>query len=711
MTEPVERHWEPDAVRIAGLYVVVALLWIVVSDEVVEALVPFEAVHFVQTAKGGAFVLVTGALLVLLVTRSVRACRREREERLAAEQRIADLVAAVPHGVTECDAGGRIVFANAGMHRMLGYPVGTLEGTLLPDLAWDAAQRSALLRKLQLVVREESPPAGYDAIYRRADGEPLHAQVDWSYRRDEAGRICGFVSVITDIGARLRMETELRESRERYFRLVEEAPVGIGIHADYSVRYVNPEGARLFGASREELTGRSLQSLLVPELWPQTRALAERLYAGTLQRVPFAETRVVRADGSEMELQFSSSAILHEGRPASQVVFTDISGRKQTERALAASRDRLAQTVAELEGLYHTAPVGLAFLDQELRFRRCNERLAEINGAAAEAHPGRTVRQMVPGMADALEPLCRSVLDTGEPVLGRLISGPVPDTGGDTRDFMVSYYPVKGEDGRVLGLNCAVMDVSERIRTERRLRESAEQLAANSRRLERANADLAQFNYVVAHDLKAPLRAVSHLTSWLEEDLKSRLDDSTREQMRLLRQRVARMDALINALLEYARTGEEEEGRTEVVDTAALATEAAASHPRRGDFDLHIAPGMPTLATSRGHLWRVFANLIANAIEHHDRTHGSIQVDAHAIDGEWLFRVCDDGPGVPKRYRKQVFEIFQTLGDDHSTERTGIGLATVKKLVESHGGRIWMESAKPRGAAVHFTWPAPEPPR
>jgi len=252
-------------------------------------------------------------------------------------------------------------------------------------------------------------------------------------------------------------------------------------------------------------------------------------------------------------------------------------------------------------------------------------------------------------------------------------------------------------------------EIGERTNAEKELQalnETLEQrIAERTVEAERHAKELEQFAYVTSHDLKAPLRGIANLAAWLEEDLQDKLTAETREQLQLLRDRVQRMNALIEGLLKYSRIG-----RTgvslETVDVAELLAEVVDSLSPPPGFVVNVAADMPTLHTDRLQLSQVFSNLIGNAIKHHKGEGGQVWVTAgETREGSYEFTVADDGPGIAPEYHGKVFQMFQTLQTaDYGTD-TGIGLALVRKIVQEHGGSITLDSAEGRGARFRFTWP------
>jgi len=221
---------------------------------------------------------------------------------------------------------------------------------------------------------------------------------------------------------------------------------------------------------------------------------------------------------------------------------------------------------------------------------------------------------------------------------------------------------------------------------------------------ERKAQYLEQFAYVTSHDLKTPLRAVSNLAQWIEEDLTDKLDDSSREQLALLRDRVRRMHDLIEGLLKYSRVGKTTDSKNNV-DTKELVNEIIESFDPPTGFTIKIKGEMPTLYADRLQLGQVFSNLISNSLKHHGGNKGKIRIKSESYADVYQFSVCDNGQGIAPEYHDKVFMMFQVLKPSDFESSTGIGLALVKKIVEEHGGTIRLESALGEGACFHFTWP------
>jgi PAS domain S-box-containing protein len=222
--------------------------------------------------------------------------------------------------------------------------------------------------------------------------------------------------------------------------------------------------------------------------------------------------------------------------------------------------------------------------------------------------------------------------------------------------------------------------------------------------LETVNKELESFAYVVSHDLKAPLRAISRLTTWMVTDYTQAFDDKGKEMAALLIGRVKRMDNLIEGILEYSRVGRIESEHTQI-DLNRLVAEVIDSLAPSAHIQIGLARTLPTVVASKIRLTQVFQNLIGNAIKFMDKPNGEITIGCVDTGEFWTLRVADNGPGIDPKHHERIFQIFQTLRPRDEVENTGIGLSIVKKIVELYGGNIWVESEVGKGSTFYFTLP------
>ncbi len=239
---------------------------------------------------------------------------------------------------------------------------------------------------------------------------------------------------------------------------------------------------------------------------------------------------------------------------------------------------------------------------------------------------------------------------------------------------------------------------------EQRVRERTEELAHNNVQLMRRNEELDQFAYVAAHDLKTPLRGIANLSTWIEDDIGDQLDEESRKHLDLMRRRVHRMEALIDAMRECTRAGRED-SVIEQVDTNTLVKEIIDELDVPEDFTISVSADMPVFSTIKERLKSVLFHLIDNGIQHNPNAKGEVNIQAKDMGHFYEFRVADNGPGIELEFRKKVFVIFQKLETRDANETTGVGLTLAKKIVDEQGGIIFIEDNKEQGSVFVFSWP------
>lgn len=241
--------------------------------------------------------------------------------------------------------------------------------------------------------------------------------------------------------------------------------------------------------------------------------------------------------------------------------------------------------------------------------------------------------------------------------------------------------------------------VFERKQAEAELEDYAKALALS-------NQELDEFAFAASHDLKAPLRVIDNASKWLEEDLREHLTGDMLETMSLLRGRVKRMEKLLDDLLEYSRIGRKVNGGSaELIMADVMMDNILMLLSPPPGFTVEISPAFAGIIVPRMPLQQILMNLISNAIKHHDKKTGLIEVSIEDRGGSFDFTVRDDGPGISPQFHTKIFKMFQTLKPRDQVEGSGMGLAMARKHIELAGGTIVVDSAEGKGSIFHFTWP------
>lgn len=243
--------------------------------------------------------------------------------------------------------------------------------------------------------------------------------------------------------------------------------------------------------------------------------------------------------------------------------------------------------------------------------------------------------------------------------------------------------------------------------TQRLLVESqrlATELETQAAALAKSNEDLDSFAYVASHDLKSPLRAIDNVSKWIAEDAGEVLPEKSKEHLDVLRQRVGRMESLLDDLLAYSRAGRMNE-LAGSVEVHRLVDEIPSLIDWPSDATLEIEGTLPTVTAEETVFQRIFLNLITNAVKYRSQEPLQIRVKSKELEETYEFSVADNGMGIAGEFHESIFKMFRRLHRQSDIEGTGMGLSLVQKLVGAGGGRVWVESAEGEGATFRFTWP------
>jgi len=272
-------------------------------------------------------------------------------------------------------------------------------------------------------------------------------------------------------------------------------------------------------------------------------------------------------------------------------------------------------------------------------------------------------------------------------------------------------YPLDGfEPGTVdfLFKPLNLVDTRSKVASFENLWMVNQELAALKKTNEKLSKDFDRFVYMVSHDLKTPLRAMTNLAGWIGEDLAGMDNPNVKENLSLLKERVRRVNLMIEGILEYSRAGRITETRIET-DTRQLVCGIFESLQPSENFTLNLHGTWPVIAIEKIKLEKIFRHLIQNAFMHHHQDSGQVTLGCSQESGKLVFSVTDDGPGIKPIHYQMIFEMFQTLQPKDEKNSSGTGLPIVKKIIEDQGGTIRVAPNEPEGVTFIFTWPVDAP--
>ncbi|MDX8380367.1 MAG: PAS domain S-box protein [Gallionella sp.] len=351
----------------------------------------------------------------------------------------------------------------------------------------------------------------------------------------------------------------------------------------------------------------------------------------------------------------------------------------------------------EFKVMVNTAVDGIITISEHGLIERFNPAAERIFGYTETEVVNKNISMLMPSpyreahdgyLAHYIHTDEKKVIGIGREVQGQRKNGTV---------FSMDLAVGEMHRGKRRSFTGTVRDISDRKQVEA-------QQGRLMQEIESANEELKNFAYVVSHDLKAPLRAISSLANWISTDYTDKFDEEGRAHMQLLISRVHRMDSLIDGILLYSRVGQVKETMV-AVDLGQLVPEVIDSLAPPAGITIIIENSLPTLMTEPTRIQQVFQNLLSNAIKYMGKPEGEIRIACRKEGKKWQFSVSDNGVGIKQPYFVKIFQLFQTLAPRDRVESSGVGLALVKKIVEMYGGCVWVESIVGEGCTFFFTLP------
>ena len=625
-------------------------------------------------------------------------------ERKRAEQARANLAAIVENSngaIFSRSLDGAILSWNAGAERLLGYTAAEAIGKPA-TFNLPPGRQPNIARNNERVLRGEAV-APHESKRMTKDGRVIDVLTSHSPLKDNAGNIVGASIILQDISALKQAEAAVKESEERFRAAFEQAGVGMALR-DIDPRKprwlrVNQKLCDILGYTREELLQLSSVDIIPPEERQVTLDNLERLRRGEISS--FArEKRYMRKDGQIIWTNISVSTVSGpDGRPSHMIsVIEDISVRKRAE----AERAQLA-TIVEFS---QDAIIGRT-LDGTIT--SWNAGAEQVYGYTSGEAIGRNVIMLIP-------PERRDHFESNQKLLRDGEARPPYESINLAKDgrripLSVSIFPIYDAESKVTGCAAIIRDITERKRAEQeifKLNAGLEQrVAERTHQLEAVNKELEAFSYSVSHDLRAPLRGIDGFSQMLLKKYGDKLDETGNDYLQRVRRASVRMGELIDDLLQLSRVSRSRI-KTEAVDLSRLARSILAELQEREPerkVVTEVQDGIEVSADPR--LLKIaLENLLGNAWKFTGKnSEAKIRFGAKRQDGELIVSVKDNGAGFNTKYAHKLFGAFQRLHSAAEFEGTGIGLATVQRIIHLHGGRVWADAAMDKGATFYFAIP------
>jgi len=570
------------------------------------------------------------------------------------------------------------------------------------DLYLDPAER----RKLQEKIAHNGYAADYELRLKRKNGEIMIALETSTPIRDEKGEIVAYRGILRDVTEKKRLEDLARESERKYRSLVEHSPDGVAVTRGGKFLYTNQVLASIYGYTNEkELIGLPIHTIVGEEHKEGVTNwfVRQEEGRGTSGRLEF---RGLRKDGKNIDVEVHVALIPFEGQTSLISFHRDVTSRRQLHEELGEAERIVGEILA-------TMGDALVITDLNGKVLQVNREFETMTGYTRSEAFG--VEFPYPWLLE--EEMSRFVLWISELRAKNFLHD--FDMNWKTKDgkklaVSLNTTLLRNTRGEPIAMLNIARDISERKRLQEELEARSKQIEilyqetlSKSLEIERRNKELDDFTYVVSHDLKEPLVTIEGYGKILENDFKKELGSTGLEYLNSVITAANRMKRFIDDLLALTRLSR----ITEAFRPTSFAT-LLEEIQRDLEFTFRerkvrfaVDTPMPVIMCNGSQMKLVFQNLISNAIKFNDKLQPEVSVGYEELPAEHRFYVRDNGIGIEEQYHEKIFGIFQRLHRAEEYTGTGVGLTIVKKIVDLHEGRIWVESKVGEGTTFYFTIP------
>ncbi len=622
--------------------------------------------HVIRDSRGDFFCIAASFIDISELKRIERVARKS-------EKKLNDILQSIPYGVQELDPSGKITYVNQAYNKIYGYDNNELIGKFIYELPQDERNQKRLKDFLEKIRKEEPSPTPYFSTNCKKDGTLIDIQVDWLYKRDENGKLTGFISIVSDITEKNRINKALKESEQKYRMVFENSGTALVIFKENtSISLANTEFERLSGFSLNELEkGKSVLDFVHPDDLEKIKENLHKRRIPGQTLPPQYEFRFVDKNGIIKNVLLTIDLMPETSQSIASLL--DITHLKEIETELRESQDKLKTVIKNM-------PVMMDAFDENMILTEWNRECERVTGYSAKEMIGNpeAISFMYPDeeyrkeLINTINKISRNFRDMETEVTCK---------NGSKKTISWSNisdrFPIPGWDSWAIGV-----DVTYRKSMENKLISK--------------NRELSDFAYRTSHDLKNPLFVLKGFMNIIREE-----PAFFNEYFQKITDKLDYLILFIDNLLSLSRAGKII-NRMEKINIKPLLNDIFLKHKDMNiNSEIIISGELQTIEADLRGITSIFSNLIQNSMKYFDPKKDKliIQIDCDTKDDNMRIIYRDNGMGINKDMEEKIFEPGFT-GSKY--KGTGFGLAIVKKIIEAHNGIISAHS-EGAGKGIEFT--------
>ncbi|MFI8604683.1 PAS domain S-box protein [Cellulophaga baltica] len=610
----------------------------------------------------------------------------EIKELLANQRKQLDIIVEnSPLGIILTD-NEHIIKANNAIVNLLGYSIEELKKQSL-DAISSSEHTTESQKLMQKMDDGELENFSVVRTFIKKNGKQLFTKTAVSAVKNQQGEIDYKVIILEDITKELEAEEQLKASENRLSSLIANLHTGILVEdEDRNVVLANKMFCALFEieAPPHRLVGINCENAMSgnEHLFKNPDFEVSRINKITQKKDLVLSDEVEMADGKTLQRDFIP--IFNKGVYNGHLwTYTDVTISKNYKRNLEVQKEKYSSIIANMN-------LGLLEVNLDEIIQTVNQSFCKMSGYTEKELLGNKATDLIKitdtnTLNSKSEKRLKGESDSYE------VEVLLKD--GTTRHWLISGAPRYNDSGKVIGSLGIHLDITAQKQLEL-------QKEALVKELEKSNVGLQEYAHIVSHDLKSPLRSISALCTWLNEDYQDKLDDNGKYNLSMMQEKVEAMDSLIDGILKYS-TINSDNIENSSVDVNEVIKEITDIIYIPEHVKVVVTSTLPTIYADRTKVHQLIQNFLSNAVVHIEREKGLVEIGCIETKTHWQFSVKDNGVGIPKEYHEKIFKIFQSVGNKERS--TGIGLSIVKKIIDLYEGQVWLESEIGEGTTFFFT--------